>query len=97
MSSVSVYCNMVKQFAKQHGYLVHNVPGDGDSLFSSVACQLQRLGHDVNKSSLRQMVADYLSEHAHFYSEFVQQSENSNDGMNADNEPIDDDVYIESL
>ena len=42
------------------------------------------------------MVADYLSEHADFYSAFV--PVNSNDGMNADNERIDEeDVYIESL
>ena len=77
---------------------MHDVPGDGDCLFSSVAYQLQRLGHNVNKSSLRQMVADYLSEHADFYSAFVHQPVNSNDGMNADNEPVDDeDVYLESL
>ena len=76
---------------------VHDVPGDGDCLFSSVAYQLQGVGH-VTKSSLRQMVADYLSEHADFYSAFVHQPVNSSDGMNADNEPVDEeDVYIESL
>ena len=97
-SSVSVYCNMLKQYAKQHDHLVHDIPGDGDCLFSSVAYQLQRVGHNINKSSLRQMVADYLSEHADFYSAFVHQPVNSSDDMNADNEPIDDeDVYIESL
>ena len=62
--SVSVYCNMLKQNAKQHGYSVHNVPGDGDCLLGLLAYQLQRVGHNVNKSSLRQTVADYLSEHA---------------------------------
>ena len=52
----------------------------------------------LNKSSLRQIVADYLSEHADFYSAFVHQPVNSSDRMNADNEPLgDDDVYIESL
>ena len=44
------------------------------------------------------MVADFLSEHADFYSTVVHHPVNSNDGMNVDNEPIDDDnVYIESL
>ena len=38
------------------------------------------------------MVADYLSEHADFYSAFVHQPVNSTDGMNADNEPVDDKV-----
>ena len=52
--SVSVYSNMLKQYAKQHSYLVHDVPDDGDCWFSSVAYQLQSVGHDVDKSTLRQ-------------------------------------------
>ena len=56
------------------------------------------MGHDVNKSSLRQKVADYLSERSDFYHAFVHQPVNSSDGMNAKNEPLDDeDVQIESL
>ena len=95
---VSVYTNMLESFARQHGFLVHNVPGDGDCLFSAVAYQLQNVGHDVNKSTLRQMVATYLSDHSDEYNPFVHQPVASNDGYIADNEPLDaEDVYIESV
>ena len=89
---------MLESFARQHGFLVHNVPGDGDCLFSAVAYQLQNVGHDVNKSTLRQMVATYLSDHSDEYNPFVHQPVASNDGYIADNEPLDaEDVYIESV
>ena len=29
------------RIAKENGYIIHDVPGDGDCLFSSIACQLQ--------------------------------------------------------
>ena len=41
---IQVYQCIASVYAKQHDYLVHDVPGDGDCLFSSVAYQLQRLG-----------------------------------------------------
>ena len=94
---VAVCANMLDSFARQHGLSVHNVPGDGDCLFSSVAYQLQNIGHDVNSSSLRQMVTTYLSHHNE-YNPFVHQPVASNDGYNADNESLNtEDVYTDSV
>jgi len=42
----------------------------------------------VNESSLRQMVVDYLLDRGDVYSPFVPQSVASDDGYNADNEPL---------
>jgi len=55
---VSHYANVLESFTRDHGLRVHNVPRDGNCLFTSVACQLPSVGNDVNESSLRQMVID---------------------------------------
>jgi len=92
---VSHYANVLESFAREHGLRVHDVPRDGNCLFSSVAYQLQNRGHDVN---LRQMVISYLSENGDVYSPLVHQSVASNDRYNADNEaPGEEDAYIESI
>jgi len=54
---VSHYANVLESFASEHGLRVHDVPRDGNCLFSSGAYQLQNMGHDVN---LRQMVVSYF-------------------------------------
>ena len=54
--STSDYANTLEVFARQYGFLVHDVPGDGDCLFSSVAYQLQNVGYHVNKDNLRQIL-----------------------------------------
>ena len=46
-NTMSVYANMLETFARQHGFSVHDVPGYGDCLFSSVAYQLQNVGYAV--------------------------------------------------
>jgi len=95
---VSHYADVLESFARDHGLRVHNVPRDGNCLFTSVAYQLQSVGNDVNESSLRQMVVDYLSGHGDVYSLFLPQSVASDDGYNAENEPVDEkDAYIESI
>ena len=94
---VSHYADL-ESFARDHGLRIHNVPRDGNCLFTSVAYQLQSVGNDVNESSLRQMVVDYLSGHGDVYSPFLPQSVASDDGYDAENEPVDEkDAYIESI
>ena len=86
---------VLESFARKDGLKVRDVLRGGNSLFSSVAYQLQHMGHDVN---LRQMVVSYLSENGDVYSPFVHQSVASNDGYNADNEAHgEEDAYIESI
>ena len=96
---VSYYTNALKVFARKEGFEIHDVPSDGNCLFSACAYQLQYLGRDVvDASSLRQAVCQYLSRYGDFYSDFVHQSVSSSDGYNADNEPPDEeDAYIESI
>ena len=96
---VSYYTNALKVFARKEGFEIHDVPSDGNCLFSACAYQLQYLGRDVvDASSLRQAVCQYLSRFGDFYSDFVHQSVSSGDGYNADNEPPDEeDAYIESI
>ena len=57
---VSHYVDVLESFARDHGLRVHNVPRDGNCLFTSVAYQIQSVGNDVNESSLRQMVRSRL-------------------------------------
>ena len=95
---VSHYASVLESFAREHGLTVHEVPRDGNCLFSSVAYQLCNVGHDVNEKSLRQMVVRYLSDHADVYSPSVHQPVHSTDEYNADIEPVDEeDAYIESI
>ena len=96
---VSYYTNALKVFARKEGFEIHDVPSDGNCLFSACAYQLQYLGRDVvDASSLRQAVCQYLSRYGDFFSDFVHQSVSSSDGYNADNEPPDEeDAYIESI
>ncbi|XP_064402301.1 uncharacterized protein LOC135348074 [Halichondria panicea] len=96
--SISVHSQLLGQFVGEHGLVIHDVPGDGNCMFSSVSYQLQHLGHDVNASTLREMSVDYLTDNGDRYSHFVHQSVDSNDGYNADNEPLDEeDSHIASL
>ena len=57
---VSVYAKVLTEFVREHGLAVHDVPRDGNCMFSSVAYQLQNIGHDVNESTLRQRCVRYL-------------------------------------
>ena len=67
---VSYYTNALKAFARNEGFEIHDVPSDGNCLFSACAYQLQYLGRDVvDASSLRQAVCQYLSRYGDFYSD----------------------------
>ena len=85
----------LKAYAKEKGFVIHEVERDGDCLFSSVTYQLQSI---VNKSELRRMVANYLESHSHFYQDFMHQPIASNDPYNADTEaPTAEDAYIDTI
>ena len=45
--------NVLEQIARQHELVMHDVPRDDNCLFSSVAYQLQNMGHDVSASVLK--------------------------------------------
>ena len=96
---VSHYTDVLKVFAREHGYDIHDVPSDGNCLFSACAYQLQSIGRDVaDASSLRLAVCENLTRFGNYYSDFVHQAVASSDGYNADNEPPDEeDAYIESI
>lgn len=97
-TNYSYYSIILELFARQHGLSILEVERDGNCLFSPLAYQLQAIGYDVNVSSIRQMVASYLSDHSDFHSSFVHQAVTSNDGYNTDNEASDEEhTYIQSL
>jgi len=49
--------------AESTGYVVIDVPGDGDCMFAAVWEALQHIDLHYNSQQLRQMVAAYLQEH----------------------------------
>ena len=77
--------NVLEQVARENGFAIHNVPYDGDCLFSSIAYQLEPItACNVDKNTLRQMVVDHLKNNSNLYKRFVSQP---NDPYNADTEP----------
>ena len=48
--------------AELAGYILKEVPGDGDCMFSAVSVALQQLGLSYTAQELRQMTAAYLRE-----------------------------------
>ena len=81
--------NVLEQVAKENGFAIHNVPFDGDCLFSSIAYQLEPIiAFSVDKNTLRQMVVDHLENNSNLYKRFVSQPVVSNDPYNADTEPL---------
>ena len=66
--------NVLEQVAKENGFAIHNVPFDGDCLFSSIAYQLEPItAFSVDKNTLRQMVVDHLENNSNLYKRFVSQ------------------------
>ena len=80
--------NLLEQVARENGFAMHNVPYDGDCLFSSKAYQLEPItACSVNKNTLRQMVVDHLQNNSNLYKRFASQPVVSDDPYNADTEP----------
>ena len=72
--------NTVEQAAQENSFAIHNVPFDGDCLFTSVGYQLEPI---VDKNTLRQMVINHLDNNSHFYKGFPSQPVTSHDAYNA--------------
>ena len=85
--------------AHENGFAIHDVPYDGNCMFSAVSHQLQTSGVcTVDSNELRQMVADYLEENGALYCDAVSQPVASHDAYNADTEhPTAEDEYISSI
>ncbi|MCG8625789.1 MAG: hypothetical protein MJE68_27790, partial [Proteobacteria bacterium] len=84
----SIAFNVLEQVATENGFAIHNVPFDGDCLFSSIAYQLEPItACSIKKNTLRQMVVDYLKNNSNLYKRFVSQPVVSNNSYNADTEP----------
>ena len=91
--------NTLKTITRENGFIVHDVPYDGDCLFSAIVYQLKSIGlHSGDKNELRKMVADHLDANSAFYCNYVSQSLASHDAYNADTEaPNAEDAYIATL
>ena len=62
----------LERYAASNQFTIHNVPGDGNCLYNAVLYQLDSNGViTTTVENLRQMVANYLEEHADSYMPFV--------------------------
>ena len=86
--------------ASQNGFTIHDVPYDGDCMFSSILHQLNSTGMcDFDSKALRRAVVEYLqANQARYYSDFVCQPVDQHDDYNADTDPItQEDEIISSI
>ena len=85
--------------AHQNSLTIHDVPYDGDCMFSAISYQLQKNGVcNADSNKLRQKVADHLEANAALYCDFLCQPVSSKDGYDADTEqPTAEDEYINSV
>ena len=89
----------LETLASQNGFTIHDVPCDGNCMFSAIVYQLNSTGVcDVDSNGLRQMIADYLEANEGIYCDFVCQPVAPTDSYNADTEPpTQEDEYINSI
>ena len=86
----------VETITRQNGFTIHDVPYDGNCMFSAIVYQLNSTG--ICEIRLRQTVADYLETNIASYCDFVCQPLAQNAGYNADTEPpTQEDIYIASI
>ena len=105
-TDIAVECNnpllsamhKLETIASQNGFTIHDVPADGDCMFSAIVYQLNSIGIHVDSQILRQNVAEYLQANKASYCDFVCQPVERNDGYNADTvAPTKEDEYIASI
>ena len=95
--------DILKDIAFRHGFTVHDVPANGDCMFSAIAYQLASIGlSDIDAHTLRTMLVSHLEDHPHVngthYSTFLSAPIPSNDTYNADTEaPTAEDEYISAI
>ena len=88
----------LEKIASQNGFTVHDVPADGDCMYSAIVYQLSSIGIHVDSQILRHKVADYLQANKASYCDFVCQAVERYDGSNADTvAPTEEDEYIASI
>ena len=87
----------LEQLAHENGFAIHNVPSDGNCMFS--AYQLQCMGICVvDSSALRLMVVNHLEDNVSTYIPFISQPVASDNAYSADTEPpTEEDAYINSI
>ena len=95
----STALQQLKSSAHQNSLTIHDVPYDGDCMFSAISYQLQKNGVcNADSNKLRQKVADHLEANAALYCDFLCQPVSSEDVYNADTEqPTAEDEYINSV
>ena len=98
-SAFTTAFNILETVARENGFALHNVPYDGDCLFSSIAYQLESIAaSSIDKSTLRQMAADHLENNSKLYIGFLSQPVASSNAYNADTEPPDaQDAHIDTI
>ena len=95
---LSTAVHKLETIASQIGFTIHDVPYDGNCMFSAIAYQLNSTGVcDVDSDGLRQTIAHYLEANK-AQCDFVCQPVPQNDDYNADTEPpTQEDKYIDSI
>ena len=95
----STALQQLKASAHQNSLTIHDVPYDGNCMFSAISYQLQKNGVcDADSNKLREKVADHLESNAALYCDFLCQPVSSEDGYIADTEqPTAEDEYINSV
>ena len=95
----STALQQLKLSAHQNSLTIHDVPYDGNCMFSAISYQLQNNGVcDADSNKLREKVADHLEANAALYCDFLCQPVSSEDSYNADTEqPTAEDEYIKSV
>ena len=85
--------------ASPNGFTIHNMPYDGDCMFSAILYQLNSTGVcDFDSNTLRKAVVDYLQANQARYCDFVCQPVHQHDDYNADTDPITkEDEFINSI
>ena len=99
-SEFSIALQRLKTVAKQNSFTIHDIPLDGNCMFSAISYQLQANGVcSADSSKLRQKVADHLEANAQLYSDFLcQPVPSEEDRYNTDTaQPTPEDELISSV
>ena len=93
-SDIAIVFNRLTTLARENGFTVHDVPGDGNCLFNAVAYQLESVG----ASEMREIAANHFENNSVFYRDFLAQPVHSGNAYNVDTEaPSDQDAMIDSV
>ena len=93
-SDIVAASHRLTRLARENGFTVHNVPGDGNCMFNAVAHQFK----SVSGSEMREIVANHLENNSVFYRDFLAQPVQTNNAYNADTEaPSDEDAIVDSV